>query len=133
MLEHISLIVEVASGIVSSLSIINSMSIGKHERNNRAQLLLAISETLTEVVETFKRDAIPHGECETMREYVKFLPSALKGIVEDTLIQDYSDKLYRAHNVEMLYLTIQEDKNHLIELETAAGYFKAASNLMKLH
>jgi len=129
MLESISLIVSVASGILNAVQ--SATALKGTRRANVSVFLGEIADTLDIVVNKFKAGEIPHGACQEMLMYAQNL-SVLDGILPVDTIMDYTNKLMYAHNVEMLYATISNDSTQLIELEKAAGTFRAASNLMKI-
>lgn len=131
MIEIISLIVSVGSTFVTLVSHLEEKN--KHKRNNAAQTLSFIGETLDEVVKKFKINEIPHGACQIIGDLSKTLPDVFAGLIEDNKIHELSDKLYEAHNVEKLYMTIQNDETALPQLEKAAKYFHLSAQLIQLH
>lgn len=130
MLETISLIVSVASGILSSLHVSSDMRGIK--RTTASLFLTEVALTLDEVVTKFKSNEVPHGACEKMRMYAMNFPSALEGLLDSDKLVEYGNKLYYAHEVEMLYKDIMNDKSKLVELEKTAGMFHAAAQLVKI-
>jgi hypothetical protein len=129
MLESIALIVGVASGILSSLQ--SAKSISGIQKTNISLLMEQIAGTLDLVVIKFKGGEVPHGACEELRMYAQNL-SVLEGALSCDEVLDYTNKLMYAHNVEMLYVSVSNDPSQLIELEKAAGTFRAAAHLMKI-
>lgn len=130
MLETISLIVSVAAGLLSSVKVIDDM--GGIKRTTASFFLEEIAATLDEVVLKFKHNEIPHGACEQMRHYALNIPTTMKGMVDADKLIEYSNELYYAHEIELLYKDVMNDKDKLVELEKAAGMFRAASVLVKL-
>lgn len=130
MLETISLIVSVASGLLASVQSIKDMRGVK--RATASIFLSKIAFTIDEVVEKFKKGEVPHGACEQMKMFALNLPSTLDGILPIEQLIDYSNKLYYAHEIEMLYKDVMSDESKLEELEKVAGMFHAAAELVKL-
>lgn len=130
MLETISLIVSVASGVLTAIQSTKNLS---ELRKNKACLFLTqISLTLEEVVLKFKNNEIPHGACERMKNYALRLPDVLEGLIPTDQLVEYTNKLYYAHEIEMLYKEVTDDKSKIVELEKAAGMFQAAATIIKL-
>lgn len=94
------------------------------------KVLEDISIVLYTVTDQLKNNEMPHGACETMKDLALQLGLALEDIVENP--QQYTDILIRAHNVEMLYMTTQQNKSLIDEIERAAGKFKSAALLFYL-
>lgn len=130
MLETISLIVSVASGLLSGVQSIKDMRGVK--RATASIFLGKIAFTIDEVVEKFKKGEVPHGACEQMKMFALNLPSALEGIIPIEDLIDYTNKLYYAYEIEMLYKEVMDDQSKLVELEKASGMFHAAAELVKL-
>lgn len=130
MIEIISLLVSVGSAFLTLVTHLEEKN--KHKRNNAAQTLSFIGETLDEVVEKFKMNEIPHGACQIIGELSKTLPEVFDGLIDKDKIHELSQKLYEAHNVEQLYLAIQNDNTSLIQLEKAAKHFHLSANLLKI-
>jgi hypothetical protein len=130
MLETISLIVGVASSLVTLIGYITDTD--KHKRNNAAQLLSFIGETLEEVVEKLKVNEVPHGACEIIQQCARDIPTTLSGLLPESELQELSAKLEYAHQVEQLVITTQQYPESLIELEKAVGQFKVATQLMQI-
>jgi len=130
MLETVSLIVSVASGLLAVVQ--STKDIGGIKRNKVSFFLEEIALTLDEVVTKFKQNEVPHGACEKMKQYALNLPSVLDGMMEVDKLIDYSNRLYYAHELELLYKDVMQDKQKLVELETAAGFFHSAATMAKL-
>ena len=130
MLETISLIVSVASGILTTIQ--STKNLSELKRNKACLFLTEVALTLDEVVVKFKNDEVPHGACERMKHFAINMPRVLEGTMPQDTLVDYTNKLYYAHEVEMLYKDVMNDKSRLIELEKAAGMFHAAATVVKL-
>ena len=130
MLETISLIVGVASSLVTLAGHVTDKD--RHKRNNAAQLLLFIGETLEEAVEKLKVNEVPHGACEIIQQCARDMPTALGGLFPTAELQELSAKLEHAHQVERLVITTQQHPESLIELEKAVGQFKLATQLLQI-
>ena len=130
MLETISLIVSVASGILTTIQ--STKNLSELKRNKACLFLTEVALTLDEVVVKFKNDEVPHGACERMKHFAINMPRVLEGTMPPDTLVDYTNKLYYAHEVEMLYKDVMNDKSRLIELEKAAGMFHAAATVVKL-
>lgn len=130
MLETISLIVSVASGILTSLQV--TKDVRGVKRATASIFLSEIAMTIDEVVMKFKNNEVPHGACEKVRMYAMNLPSVLDGFIESDKLIDYGNKLHYAHELELLYKDVMNDRSKLIELEKVAGMFHAAAALTKI-
>lgn len=130
MLETISLIVSVASGVLTAIQ--TTQSLGGLKRNKTCLFLTEVALTLDEVVVKFKNNEVPHGACERMKHFAMNMPNILEGALPTDELMDYTNKLYYAHEIEMLYKEVMDDKSKLVELEKAAGMFHAAATIVKL-
>lgn len=130
MIESISLILSVASSLVTILTFTKHVNDDKTQ--NAINFLNDIASTIEDAIVKFKNNEIPHGSCEKMRLYAKDFPVVLDGMVGENYLQEYSDRLYHAHDIENWLISVRENKNALIELEKAVGYFRASANLIKI-
>ena len=130
MLETISLIVSVAAGVLSSLDVVKNVQGIK--RAKASFFLEEIATTIDEVVTKFKNNEVPHGACMRMRQYSLHFVDTLEGLIDTEQLISYSNMLYYAHELELLYKDVQDDNNKLVELEKAAGMFRAAAMLAKI-
>jgi hypothetical protein len=130
MLETISLIFGVASSLVTLVSHVKDTN--KDKRNNAAQFLLYLGYTLEGAIQKFKAGEVPHGACEIMQRCAKEMPSVLQDLIPDDELYRLSDTLFHAHEIEQLYITVQQNPSSLIELEKAAAQFHIASKIIEL-
>lgn len=130
MLETVALIVGVASSILSSIGYVKGVD--KEQKIAVSELFNNIADTLDEVVSKFKANEVPHGACNTIRQYAMELPTVLSGILPAEKVAQYSDELYQAHNVESLLMATQQNPDSLIQLEKAASSFRVAANIIKI-
>lgn len=130
MLETISLIVGVASGILTAIQSVKNLN--ELKRNKACLFLTEVALTLDEVVIKFKNNEVPHGACERMKNFALNMPKVLEGLLPQDQLVDYTNKLYYAHEIEMLYKDVMDDKSKLVELEKAAGMFHSAATIVKL-
>jgi len=93
-----------------------------------ADIFAQIADTLTEAVEKLRQNEIPHGACQSLAHYGQVLPSILSGVINDGAAHFYGTQLVQAHNVESLIIAVRDGgADQLVELEKAAGIFRAAS------
>jgi len=130
MLETISLIVTVASGILTTIQSVKNLN--EVKRNKAGVFLTQVGLTLEEVVMKFKNNEVPHGACERMKHFAMNIPIVLEGILPFDQLVDYTNKLYYAHEIELLHKDVMDDKSRLIELEKAAAVFHTAATIIKL-
>lgn len=97
------------------------------------ELFTIIADTLQKAVDEFKIGKIPHGACAELGHYASNLSSTLYGVLPDEKVQYYGNMLIQAHNVEMLALTLTENREmQLADLERAAGIFRGIATTIKL-
>jgi hypothetical protein len=130
MLETIAIIVSVATGILSSLGTVKGLTVD--QKIAMSNFFGTIADTIDVAVTKFKANEVPHGACEEMRRYAIELSTILGGHIDEHKLQTYSEELYRAHDIEQLYMSVQKNPDNLIELEKAASAFRVASNIIKL-
>lgn len=130
MLETISIIVGVATSILSAIGHIKSVSAEK--KIQISSLFISIADTLDRCVTEFKNNQIPHGACDELRRYALELPKVLGDVISEEKTNQYSNDLFQAYNVESLLMVTQQHPEQLIELEKAASAFRVASNVVKL-
>ena len=131
MLETISLIVSVASGILTALQSAKDLRLSGIHKSSIYLFLDEMANLLDTVVVKFKAGEVPHGACEELRIYSQNM-SLLHDVIPAEQVVDFSNKLLYAHNIELLHMSVSKDPSQLIELEKAAATFRAASRLMKL-
>lgn len=130
MLETIALITGVASSILSSIGYVKG--INKEQKIAVSDLFNHIADTIDDAVRQFKNNEVPHGACDAIRRYAMEIPTTLSGVLSVEKVEQYSEELYRAHNVESLLMAIQQNPDNLIELEKAASSFRVAANIIKI-
>lgn len=128
MVEIISLLLSVATSLFSVAVTVNEQT--KNKNHAAGTILEQISIVLNEVADKLRNDEVPHGACETIKQLAVGLEQALEDIVENP--QHYKNMLIEAHNVEVLYMSTQQDKSLIDEIERAAGKFKSAALLFYL-
>jgi hypothetical protein len=130
MLETVAIIATVATGLLSSLGTVKGLK--TEQKLKISHFFTTIADTIDTAVTKFKANEIPHGACEEMRRYAIELPIVLGGHIDEYKLQTYSEELYRAHDIEQLYMSVQKNPDSLVELEKAASAFRVASNIIKL-
>lgn len=130
MLESIALIAGVASSILSAVGYVKGLN--TERKHNISEFFLNIADTVDSAVLKFKNGEVPHGACDMMRRYAMELPAVLDGTMDANKIQEYSDTLYQAHDIESLHMAVQKDENALVELEKTASKFRVAANVIKI-
>jgi len=130
MLETIALIVGVASSILSSIGYVKGVA--KEQKEEISNLFTSIADTLDGAVQQFKNNEVPHGACDALRQYASQLPTILSGTLSDEKVQQYSNDLFQAYNIESLLTAVQNNPNALIDLEKAASSFRVSANVIKL-
>lgn len=99
-----------------------------------ADLLEKISECLLTVKLSVKGGTVPHGECARLESYSRDLPELLEGVVSPARAKALGTTLLSAYNVEGLaidLLDMPDKEKHLVEIEVAAGQFKASADLLR--
>jgi hypothetical protein len=107
-------------------------NISDEKKQKASSLLNNIASTIEDAIQKFKNNEIPHGSCEQMRLYSKEFHEILTGIVDYPNLHEYADRLYHAHDIENWLMSVRENSQSLVELEKAAGYFRASATLIKL-
>ncbi len=100
-----------------------------------ATLYRAVAATLEHAVATFQRDEIPHGDCEKMRLFAQEIYQTIADYVGPTKAAAVQNRLHAAHDVEQALLNLNElahpdRQRRLAELQSAAGYYAAAADLL---
>lgn len=132
MIEIVSIITSTAVSIFSIIQSVKRM--GKKRKDELSTFLVSIANTLDEAADSLSKDVIPYGTCQMMQDFALHLPSVLKGFSDDEHLTNLSHELYRAYNIESLYMLNKTDveKSYVNELYKAAGKFRAAAVMVDI-
>lgn len=128
--------------IASNLAVARSMFADRTQleaasRERKAQVTKyyeRIARTLNEVIFSLRVNIYPHGSCEKMRLYAEQLPEIIGDLVGIEKANLYANKLFEAHNVEMLLNKLSQAKDRearLVDLEKAQAYFEVLADSLQ--
>jgi hypothetical protein len=132
MIEIIGIITSTAASVFSVIQSVKRM--GKNRKAEISKFLVSIANTLDEAADNLSKDVIPYGTCQMMQDFALHLPSVLKGYSDDEHLTNLSNELYRAYNIESLYMlnTTDVEKTYVNDLYKAAGKFRAAAVMLDI-
>lgn len=109
---------------------------GKQEQKDRlADLFLNIANVLTDTYDKLMQDIYPGGNCVQLDVFSQELYDKMKPITGEDKAKALADKLASSHKVELLFgqlSTGEIDKKELLQLDEAAGFFKATAAMLKV-
>ena len=87
--------------------------------------------TLVEsVAASLRRGEYPHGSCAQLHTLASLMTTTLEGLIGEDEARDYQERLLGIWQIEQLFGDLQsmspkQAENRLVEIEQAAGYFRA--------
>ncbi len=108
--------------------------IKKEQRDRLADLLEHIGQVLSDTYKKLDAGQYPAGNCEQLEVFSEELKTKLEPVEGAQKAELLANKLKQVHEVEKLYGMLsngQIQKEELLQLDEAAGYFIATAKLLR--
>jgi hypothetical protein len=129
-MELITLLVGTAASIVSIVQ--GCTALRADQKRQLVQLFEQISDTIESAATTLEQGEVPHGSCVTMGALARALPEVLADLVPQQEVQEHTEILLRAHDLEQLVIVTRDNPQAVVQLQQAAGHFRAAATIAGL-
>jgi hypothetical protein len=130
LMELLALLVGTAASIVSIVQ--GCTALRADQKRQLVQLFEQISDTIESAADTLSKGEVPHGSCATMGALAGALPAVLADLVPPHEVQQHTEILLRAHDLEQLVIVTRDNPQAVVLLQQAAGHFRAASTIAGL-